>query len=168
MAIFPKPEQGQPSHRLFRGFNDVHFLTACQFARRPHVATCLPGSGSFIASTAAGIASRSERPLPGQDLSRYIGTGTLRICAASLGRYNPTISRPLYLFIDAHYFVVFIRFTCNQRRNTPTTKGIKIGAPTRAAHSMSFPARPGICRINTTHHPMDISPMEYNQDPKLR
>ncbi len=50
-------------------FNDVHFLTACQFARRPHAATCLPGSDSFIiASTAAGIASRSQRPLPGRDL----------------------------------------------------------------------------------------------------
>ena len=44
-------------------FNDVHFITACQFARRPHAATCIPGSDSFITSTAAGIA-------PGDDLYR--------------------------------------------------------------------------------------------------
>ncbi len=41
---------------------------ACQFARRPDAASCLPGSDSFITSAAAGIASRSERPLPGRDL----------------------------------------------------------------------------------------------------
>lgn len=68
MPAFPKPRQGRPPHRIFRGFNDVHFLTACQFARRPHAATCLPGSDSFIASTVAGIVSRSQRPLPGRDL----------------------------------------------------------------------------------------------------
>ena len=53
---------------LYAFHNDVHFLTACQFARRPRAATCLPDSDSFTTSTAAGIASRSQRPLPGRDL----------------------------------------------------------------------------------------------------
>ena len=72
-------------------FNDVHFLTAWQFARRPHAATCLPGPDSFIASTAAGIAFRSQRPLTG---ARLALAGTLRLCTVHLGRHNNPFLMP--------------------------------------------------------------------------
>ncbi len=68
MPAFPKPRQGRPPHRVFRGLKMFILITACRFARRPDAATCLPGSDGFVTSAAAGIVSRPERPLPGRDL----------------------------------------------------------------------------------------------------
>jgi hypothetical protein len=68
MPALPKPKQGRPPHRVFRGLTMFIRITAYRFARRPEAATCLPGSDGLVTSAAAGIASRPERPLPGRDL----------------------------------------------------------------------------------------------------
>src|SRR5262249_10717328 len=68
MAAFPQSKRGQPSHRVFRGRLGVHACYSLPTCRRPNAAFCLPGSGHFVTSVAAEIATRLGRPLPGQDL----------------------------------------------------------------------------------------------------
>ncbi len=67
IAAFPQSRQGRPSHRVFRGRLGVHSRYGLPACRQPEAASFLPGFDRFVASTAAGIATRSGRPLPGQD-----------------------------------------------------------------------------------------------------
>jgi len=68
IAAFPQSRQGRPSHRVFRGRLGVHACYSLPTCRRPNAAFCLSGSDHFVTSVAAEIATRLERPLPGQDL----------------------------------------------------------------------------------------------------
>ncbi len=68
VPAFPQSRQGRPSHRAFRGRLDVHACYGLSTCRWPCAVLCLPGFDHFVTSMAAGIATRSGRPLPGQDL----------------------------------------------------------------------------------------------------
>ena len=67
VPAFPQSRQGRPSHRVFRGRLGVHSCYSLPTCRQPDAASFLPGSGRFVASATAGIATRPGRPLPGQD-----------------------------------------------------------------------------------------------------
>ena len=105
-ASLLQAQTGSTSASCISGLNDVHKLTACQFARRSYNAICLSGSYDFVTSIAE-IATRLERPLPGRDshpLENF--TLSLRTWATAINAEELLVHR-----IPYRWSVLYTKFT---------------------------------------------------------
>ena len=66
-SAFPESQAGRPLHRPFRGLLSVHSRYGLQTCQVAYATFCTGGFSSFVAPTAAPIATGWNEPAPGRD-----------------------------------------------------------------------------------------------------